>query len=150
MTRIVTFDVSGIPAPQGSKRYLGTSGGKGILVESSKRVAPWRADVRAAAIQVQPFPPLDGALDVELTFRLPRPMGHYGTGGNAGAVRRSAPTYPYRKPDIDKLARAVLDALRGVIWLDDAQVVRLHATKDYTESDYAGLTATIETMKEKA
>jgi Holliday junction resolvase RusA-like endonuclease len=40
--------------------------------------------------------------------------------------------YPTTKPDLDKLARAVLDALTGVYYLDDAQVVSLDLQKAYT------------------
>src|SRR5690606_30582546 len=56
---MITFFVAGTPAPQGSKRYLGNRGGKGITVESSERVAPWRADIRAEAQRVI-SQPLDG------------------------------------------------------------------------------------------
>ena len=65
---------------------------------------------------------------VQLAFILPRPRGHYGVRG----LRPSAPRYPGRKPDIDKLTRAVLDALvAGGGIRDDARVVRLHADKTY-------------------
>ena len=36
------------------------------------------------------------------------------------------------KPDLDNVAKAVLDALNGVIYLDDKQVVRLVAEKKYS------------------
>jgi crossover junction endodeoxyribonuclease RusA len=36
-----------------------------------------------------------------------------------------------KKPDIDKLARAVLDALTGILYRDDSEVVRLDVTKRY-------------------
>ena len=41
--------VRGDPAPQGSKKFVGMAGGRGLMVESSKRVKPWRQDVVAAA-----------------------------------------------------------------------------------------------------
>ena len=34
----ITLTVRGLPAPQGSKRHIG----RGVMVESSKRVKPWR------------------------------------------------------------------------------------------------------------
>jgi len=43
--------------------------------------------------------------------------------------------YSTKKPDIDKLARAVLDGLTGIGYLDDAQVSTLHVTKRYTVDD---------------
>ena len=46
MNNKIFIPVRGVPAPQGSKRHIGN----GILIENSKKVKPWRQDVRAAAI----------------------------------------------------------------------------------------------------
>lgn len=127
---IASFFVPGIPAPQGSKRYLGKHGGKGITVESSKRVAPWRADVRADAKQMF-NEPLAGPVEVQLVFVLPRPKSHYRTGQFSDLLRDAAPPSPAGKPDIDKLGRAALDAMTSVAWLDDAQVTKLTLIKVY-------------------
>jgi len=124
VTRIL---VRGVPAPQGSKRHVG----RGILVESSKAVGPWREAVRGEA-QRAFSEPLLGAVSVVLLFQFPRPRGHYGTGRNRATVRPSAPLHPSGRPDIDKLTRAVLDGLTmGGAWKDDAQVVELMARKMY-------------------
>jgi Holliday junction resolvase RusA-like endonuclease len=136
----LSFRVNGRPAPQGSKRYLGRPGGKGIVVESSKKVEPWRADVRAAAEKAVAdlFDDLDEAVfakgvpvAVQIAFGLPRPKSHYGTGRNADKLKDNAPAYPTGKPDLDKLERAVLDALTGVVWADDSQVAHLSTSKIY-------------------
>ena len=120
----------GIPAPQGSKRHVG--GGR--MVEQSRAVGPWREAVRAETQRaVAGIGPLDGALEVRLGFSLPRP--------------KSLPKkvqYPARRPDLDKLARAVLDGLTdGGAWYDDAQVVRLHAVKRYADDGHTGCVITI-------
>lgn len=130
---MITFTVRGLPAPQGSKRAIrNRHTGRVALVESSKRVAPWRADVRAAALAAMGDRlPLFGPLTVSLTFALPRPKGHYGSGRNVAVVRPSAPSYPAGKPDLDKLVRSTLDALTGVVFADDAQVVEVTARKLY-------------------
>lgn len=123
--------VHGIPAPQGSKRHVGN----GRMIESSKAVGPWREAVRAETqreMQGNGIPPYPGPVYVQATFYLPRPKGHYGTGKNAGIVRPSAPRYVSGKPDLDKLARALLDGLtEGGAWQDDAQVVVLEVEKMY-------------------
>jgi crossover junction endodeoxyribonuclease RusA len=129
---VITIEVRGLPAPQGSKRHVG----HGIMVESSKQVGPWREAVRAEAQRVIPETPVGqpttGPLAVLIEFHLPRPKGHYGTGRNASQVRPSAPTFPAWRPDLDKLTRAVLDGLTaGGAWVDDAQVVCLQAWKRY-------------------
>lgn len=123
------FFVPGDPAPQGSKRYLGP----GKVVESSKRVAPWRADIRRAAeAAMQPRHEVLWAAPVyvQLDFYLARPKSHFGTGRNAQKIKESAPSWPGR-PDVDKLARAVLDALTGLVIADDSTVVELLASKSY-------------------
>jgi crossover junction endodeoxyribonuclease RusA len=123
------IEVAGIPAPQGSKRHVG--GGR--MVESSRAVGPWREAVRA---ETQRAVKLEGSfagpVHLELTFWLPRPKGHYGTGRNAGQVRESAPCYPTSRPDVDKLARAVLDGLvDGGAFADDSEVTSLTTVKRY-------------------
>jgi Holliday junction resolvase RusA-like endonuclease len=119
----ITITVYGQPAPQGSKRHVGN----GVMIESSKKVKPWRADVKAAATAaVDALPgwtPLDGPLSVAMTFTFLRPKGHYGTGRNAGAVKASAPIRPATIPDLSKLIRSTEDALTKLVWADDARVV---------------------------
>jgi Holliday junction resolvase RusA-like endonuclease len=135
---MITFTVRGMPAPQGSKSYLGASkGGKPRFRESSPRVAPWRADVRQGAMTAMGDDAvLEDGVAIELAFRWPRPKGHYGTGSRAAVLRAGAPELPIGMPDLDKLARAILDALTGVVWTDDAQVVDLTLSKRY--ADMAG------------
>lgn len=115
--RIVVY---GSPAPQGSKSFKGTFVGKdgrthGILAESSKKVKPWREDVKAAALLVRNGrPPLDGPLKVRMVFTLPKPA-------SSPKTRR---TYPMRMPDLSKLARSTEDALTDAgIFVDDARIV---------------------------
>lgn len=131
MGRTLQFEVIGTPAPQGSKRHVG----KGRMVESSKKVKPWRQDVVAAATEAaerRGWSAPDGPVFIRVRFLLRRPAGHYGTGRNADFLKASAPDYPGVKPDLDKLVRSTLDALTtaGVI-ADDARVVSLEALKEY-------------------
>lgn len=143
---VITFTVRGTPAPQGSKRaFRNRHSGRIALVESSRRVAPWRSDVRDAAVAtIAAHPehgrhsaiPFHGPVAVDLAFRLPRPKGHYGSGRNARVLRPSAPLAPAGKPDLDKLVRAVFDALSGLVWADDAQVVALYTEKLYADEGF--------------
>lgn len=134
------FHVQGLPAPQGSKRgIVNRYSGKVNMIESSKRVKPWRADVRAKAeafIDQAGGRPLEGPLALYLTFHMPRPKGHYGTGRNSSVLKESAPQHPIGKPDLDKLGRAILDALTGVVYTDDSQVVALSLRKMYAEGTW--------------
>lgn len=145
---VLQFDVIGQPAPQGSKQHVG----HGVMVESSKKVKPWRQDVAAAAVEAAAGSPISdawtpptGSAIVTLTFYLPRPKGHYGTGRNAATLRPSAPAYPAVKPDVDKLQRSTLDALTtaGVL-RDDAQVIDIRAVKRYADGRPAGASVRVE------
>lgn len=131
MSKIIFF-VPGIPATQGSKRpFVNKKTGKAIVVEDCKQNRPWRTDVKAFASEAYDGPLLDGPLRLTAEFRLPRPKGHYGSGRNAELVKPNSPAYPNVKPDLSKLTRALEDALKGVIWLDDSQVVAHDIRKVY-------------------
>ena len=122
------FFVAGVPVAQGSKRHVG----KGIMVESSKNLQPWREAVIDAAHTAANGHSFFGAVSVDITFLFPRPKQHFGTGRNADKLKGAAPLYKRSAPDVDKLARAVLDGLThsGVL-RDDSLVVSLYAEKRY-------------------
>ena len=130
MINALTFVVYGLPAPQGSKRHVG----RGILVESSKAVAPWRQDVKHAALACIP-PDWDPSLPMALSivFRFKRPAGQIGKRG----IKPSAPQHctTARAGDVDKLLRSTLDSLTGVAFDDDRQVVSVNASKRYCTQD---------------
>ena len=106
------------------------------MVESSKRVKPWRRQVAAAYVDHCFGDMLDGPVSVTVNFYLPRPKSHYGTGRNAGALKPSAPAEHLTMPDLDKLQRAVGDALTRLAWRDDSQIVAWHAYKHYATTDH--------------
>jgi crossover junction endodeoxyribonuclease RusA len=121
---VISFDVHGIPAPQGSKNPWGG--------EANKNTRPWRAAVTAeAAAAMNGREPLSGPVQMKVEFSFPRPKSHYGTGRNADAVKQGAPFYVTRAPDVDKLARAVADALTGIVYRDDSQISHLNVWKVY-------------------
>ncbi len=114
---LFALTVIGLPAPAGSKSYKGHSkAGKPILAESSKKAAPWRADIVSAVDGKLPteWTPLDQPLRAFMVFTLARPT-------TAPKHRR---TWPSTYPDVSKLARSTEDALKiaGVI-RDDARIV---------------------------
>jgi Holliday junction resolvase RusA-like endonuclease len=108
--------VYGSPAPQGSKKFVGrAASGRGIMVESSKKVRPWRDDVKGVALAVRNgSPPMDGPLIARMVFTLSKPTS---------SPKRKR-TFPMRKPDVSKLVRSTEDALTdaGLI-ADDARIV---------------------------
>ena len=116
-----SFFVEGTPAPQGSKSGF-IRGGRVVLVESSKKVKPWREAVgRVARESVGEL--LDGPLVLDVVFVMPRPK-----------ALGDKPTPPMvQRPDADKLLRSTCDALTGTCYGDDSQVVTIHAHKRRAE-----------------
>lgn len=135
---LTTF-AAGKPAPQGSKNAIPIYTGRGPTktftgnvsqVESSaKALKPWRIAVRNACQTLDHQPkatfPEGMALFVALVFVMPRPVG----------MSKKQPTPPHTKrPDQDKLTRAVYDAITWAeVWHDDAQVVEGWQYKRYAE-----------------
>jgi Holliday junction resolvase RusA-like endonuclease len=73
----------------------------------------------------------DVGLAVEVTFFWPRPKNHYGTGRNERVLKASARPYKTTDPDTTKLWRALEDALTGILWEDDNQVVSQLIREEY-------------------
>lgn len=135
----VTVWVPGIPAPQGSKKAVPRYQGRGhtrqftgrvALVESSHAVKPWREDIRGRLLALQRHErrawPYTGPVSLVLEFVVPRPK--------ATPKRRTPPAI--KQPDLDKLTRAVGDAITSAqVWRDDSQVTGLYASKRLAEID---------------
>ena len=139
---MIEFVVYGQPAPGGSKRgFYNHRARRVIITDDSARSRPWKAQVSDAAADAMAGRELEqGPVAITIRFYLPRPKGHYGTGANGGRVRPSAPTWPAVKPDVDKLSRTVLDAMTGIVYRDDAQVVVKTVEKHYGQPARAELT----------
>ena len=123
----ITFSVAGVPKPKGSMRAF-VREGRPIVTSDNPGVSGWQQTIGWSAVEATraattsaiagvPFP--TDPVRVTLRFELPRPTT---------TPRRAEPT---TKPDLDKLTRAVFDALTGVLWTDDAQVCWLEARKRY-------------------
>lgn len=147
MARIecATFTVAGTPAPQGSKRHVG----KGIMVESSKKVAPWRDSVTGAAIEWRKANGLpeafDGPLVASMVFTLRKPT----------SAPKTIRIFPMKPPDLSKLARSTEDALvEACLIKDDARIVgydrlwKVYPGEGIGALPYIGAAITVWTMAE--
>lgn len=124
--------VYGLPVAQGRPRAFKTPTGQ-IRVYDPANARDWKRTVQAQVLTNKPEVPVDGPLDVALYFVLPRP--------------KSLPKrvkFPTKRPDAENLSKAVLDAMQGVIYRDDSQIVRLSVAKDY--GDAPGVWIRVEMM----
>lgn len=148
MSPALSFFVSGIPQTAGSKRAFPISRkvngqkvftGRHIIVDANPKAKDWKAQVAHEGELAMNLPAdrqglLDGALEVRFTFHMPRIGAHF---NSKGFLKPKAPIRPITRPDCLKMARAAEDALTGVIWHDDSQIVIERLEKRY--SDKPGL-----------
>lgn len=125
----IAFQVFGTPHPKGSMKLL-LRPRPCIVPDSSTELRHWANAVAASAMVARGSPVRGGAiafvnrpLALDLTFVLERPK----------TVKRA---FPSVTPDLDKLVRATLDPLTGLIWDDDSRVVDIRARKTYDGAAY--------------
>lgn len=140
---LLTLKILGHAEPAGSKRAFAIRKGNGdfvlrngvpaiSVVDDNPKSKGWKKLVAAEARKLwRGRDLLEGPVRLDVTFVRPRPGYHFGTGRNAGVLKPDAPTWCTVKPDALKLARAVEDALTGVVWKDDAQIVDERLLKAY-------------------
>jgi Holliday junction resolvase RusA-like endonuclease len=118
------FFIEGTPKPQARPR--GFKGRHGVFSPTTE----WKESVKYNGKQWGVK--FSGSLRVNMVFMFHRPKSHYGTGKNATKRKDSAPKYMTSKPDLDNLAKAVLDALQDVnVIKDDSAVIELNLRKNY-------------------
>jgi len=138
----VRFFVAGLPRPKGSLRaqpiprrgggWLTDRVGRPVVAvrNDSGGLVEWQDQVARRARQEWASSPAPFPFELELEFQLPRPRSEWAARFD-GALRKGASVYPTRRPDLDKLERAILDALTGVVYVDDSQVVGITSRKRF-------------------
>jgi len=105
-----------------------------IVDVNDKALKSWRQELVDAMQRHKPERALDCPVAVNILLYVPRPMAHYRTGSQAGELKPNAPKLPAVGRDIDKIARAILDA--GQIarwWVNDARVCDLTMRRRYDD-----------------
>lgn len=119
---LLAFDVQTKPVPQARPRfYVRRHGQKNIVgaydpakCKTFKEVIAWHA--KAAVSRQGIKRPAEGPISIRLVFQM---------GKNGKEL------YHTKRPDIDNLAKAVKDALKGIAYADDSQIVEAHLYKQY-------------------
>ena len=131
MSRKIEFFVPG--APVGKGRPRAARRGAGVVMFTPEKTAGYEALVAAAAsnaMRAEAGPLFTGPLEAVLEMRIPIPAS-WSKAHKAAAL--AGTELPTSKPDIDNVAKAILDACNGVVFRDDAQVVMLVATKAFSD-----------------
>lgn len=137
MIPFISIEIEGKPVTQGSKKAWYDQKTARVMMTEDRDVelTSWRREVSNAAKQGLYRgginQPTTEPVAVSISFFFLRPINHYGSGKNSQTLKPGAPRYPHgRIGDIDKLTRAILDSLTDArVWVDDAQVVSLKASK---------------------
>lgn len=122
MDEVLNVHVFGLPVGQGRPRAFKLPSGQ-IRMYDPATSRDWKRTVLAQVLERKPPSPAEGPLTMDLVFELRRP--------------KSAPKrvqHPTTRPDLDNLLKAIKDALRGVVYRDDSQIVALTATKKYGQA----------------
>lgn len=122
MTERIEFVVPAIPVPQPRVKATRRGAHAGVYTPTktpsgkSNGVAEFKALVKLCASQAYRGSPLQGPLKVDCLFVFPRESSKFWKS-------KPTPRYPHTvKPDRDNLDKAVLDSLKGILFVDDAQV----------------------------
>ncbi|MBX6423443.1 RusA family crossover junction endodeoxyribonuclease [Thermosulfurimonas sp. F29] len=123
---MVSFFVRGIPKAQGRPRVVRFRNGR-VGLKDPEASRDWKSYVRLVAAE-RVSRPIEGPVALELWFYLPVPKS-FSRRKRLAAL--AGEVLPAKKPDLDNLVKAVLDALLGVVVLDDRQIVEIRAGKLY-------------------
>lgn len=131
------------PVPQGGMKAFAVKGRAFTTQTNAGPLQRYRNDIRNAWEQkYEGREPYHGPLEVYISFTFARPKSHYNASGKVKTkdkYKHAPGDWVTKKPDIDKVTRAVLDSLTALAYDDDAQVVVLNAAKRYGEDDMTSI-----------
>ncbi len=127
MTFMVQFHIDGDPVAKGRPKF--SKAGGFMRAYTPKKTLDYEAVVQEAArAAMGPTDLLETPVGVFLYIRLPIPQSHSKKRREACLSGLEKPT---KKPDLDNLAKSILDGMNRIVWRDDSQIVSLHVTKVY-------------------
>lgn len=127
---MLQFDVIGIPKAQ--PRAKACIRGLHASVYDPGTANDWKTSVKVAAAQAWNKLQFTAPVSLSIEFRIPRPKSHFRASGD---LKPNAPVWAGRKPDLDNLEKAIMDALTDLgVWSDDALVVSKATRKVFCQS----------------
>lgn len=138
---MIEFKVEGKAVPQPRPRVVRMRNGQSRAYNSEKSVV-YKRIVKAAALSEmnkQRLTMTDRPLAMRLTFVFTPPKSY--TKKKLEAVKSGELRYT-KKPDLDNLAKAILDACNNTVYKDDSQIITLSINKEYGHTDHVAVKIT--------
>ena len=128
MTLVVTYTVDGDPIPKGRPRFARR--GKFVQTYTDAKTIEYETHVALKARQaIGASEPFNGALSVFLYLRYEVPASYSKKRKEACLAGLEYP----KRIDIDNVYKSITDAMNGIVYLDDSQIVEAHIKKVYAE-----------------
>ncbi len=130
MTMMIVYSVYGEPVGKGRPRFA--KRGNFVSTYTPQKTKTYEDEIRMMAKSAMgASEPLETPVTVAIYIRVGIPASFSKQKRKDALANIERPT---KKPDIDNIAKCFLDAMNGIVYLDDKQVVSLHITKVYAET----------------
>ena len=143
MAAPLTITVDGVPVAKGRARHTTINGfSRAYTPAKTRNYENW---VRMCGVQEMSRTgrsTMEDALDLTVVAHVPIPSSWSGKRQRMAAAGEIKPT---KRPDLDNFLKAAKDALNGIVWRDDSQIVNLSARKVYGE--HPKLVITVEPIR---
>lgn len=121
---MITITIPGLPIAQPRPQISTRGGFARAFVRKDHPIHAYRSAIQLAASQaMQGRAPFEGPVRLSVTLLFPRPKSH--------TKKQRASLAHIQKPDLTNIAKGIEDALNGVVWLDDSQIVVLVMQKSW-------------------
>ncbi len=131
---MIKITVNGTPIAKARPRFFRKKNFVGTYNPQETEEGRFLAEA-IVQVRAQIDKPLSGPLCLYLCCLFRRPKSHYGTGKNSGKLKPSAPKFCTNKKDFDNLAKFYTDALNGIAYIDDKQIINATIDKQYADFD---------------
>ena len=130
MSLVLVYSVYGEPVGKGRPRFARR--GNFVSTYSPQKTKTYEDEIRLMAkAAMGASEALETPVTVAIYIRVGIPKSFTKQKRKDALANIERPT---KKPDIDNIAKCFLDAMNGIVYLDDKQVVSLHITKEYAET----------------
>ena len=129
MSRLAVFHVAGAAISKGRPRFARR--GAHVIAYTPEKTKTYEAQIKSAALEAMAGGQITtGAVHVDIVIHV-EPPASWSKKRRAEAL--DGAIHPMGKPDIDNVTKGILDAMNGIVYADDKQVIQMTVVKRYFE-----------------